>query len=277
MNESCITDITYSNSIDPFHRTQHKHSLYQLIYIKTGTVIFSAANSEYRATAPCLLFISNLESHSINRISHEYERYVISIDPVSAEEKMENAYLMSVFSTHRENFCHVLDVTPIDDRINLLISIIYEERTKYNNKNAGEDWKLLSILLTQVSHLAPDIFHEPTKGIELIIEKIKSELETNVETEMNLNSIAEKYYISRFYLAHSFKKITGYSIKQYQLLCQLSAARNMLVNTERSITEIASLSGFNSMSNFSRYFREKINCSPSQYRERYSCLNKQKD
>lgn len=270
MNNSCVTDIKYSNNIDATHRVPHRHSLYQLIYIKQGTVIFSAANTQYKATAPCLLFISNLESHSIDRISHEYERYVVSIDPVSAESKMKNEYLMSVFSTHKENFCHVLDVTPINDRINLLLTMMYEERTKYKNDTTDDDWKLLSILLTQVSYFSPNIFHMPLKGIEKTIEEIKSELETNISIEFSLDEIADKYFISRYYLAHSFKKYTGYSIKQYRLLCQLALARNLLVNTDLNITDIASRSGFNDMSNFSRYFREKNNCSPSEYRERFS-------
>ena len=62
--------------------------------------------------------------------------------------------------------------------------------------------------------------------------------------------------------------MTGYSIKNYHLLCRVAATRELLETTDLSITDICAHVGFADMSSLARYFKREIGCTPSQYRKR---------
>ena len=74
------------------------------------------------------------------------------------------------------------------------------------------------------------------------------------------------YYISLFYLSHSFKKLTGYSPKQYLLLTRMSYARELLITTDTAVKVITDQCGFNDVNNFIRVFKREYQMTPKQYR-----------
>ena len=65
-----------------------------------------------------------------------------------------------------------------------------------------------------------------------------------------------------------FTTHTGLSPHQYLLEFRLVRARSLLVETEFSIKEIATQTGFEDEFYFSRLFRQKLNLTPSQWRNR---------
>ena len=63
-----------------------------------------------------------------------------------------------------------------------------------------------------------------------------------------------------------FKKVTGYSPIDYLLHVRLSKAAEMLLRSEKTISEIAQECGFTDSNYFSRQFRKNYNLSPREYR-----------
>ena len=63
-----------------------------------------------------------------------------------------------------------------------------------------------------------------------------------------------------------FQKHLGMSLSDYIRLVRISAARNMLEQTDMEVTEIAFASGFSSLSNFYRVFRDMMGQAPKEYR-----------
>jgi transcriptional regulator GlxA family with amidase domain len=57
------------------------------------------------------------------------------------------------------------------------------------------------------------------------------------------------------------------SAKQYQMTVRFQRARDLLINTDKSIKEIAGLLGFHSAFHFSSQFRSITEATPTQYRE----------
>ncbi|RLD93952.1 MAG: hypothetical protein DRJ13_15255 [Bacteroidetes bacterium] len=55
-----------------------------------------------------------------------------------------------------------------------------------------------------------------------------------------------------------------------QYLRNIHHAQRKLISTDKSITDILFDSGFNSISNFNRAFRKINNCTPKEYRKRFS-------
>ena len=82
-----------------------------------------------------------------------------------------------------------------------------------------------------------------------------------------LSELALGYHISESHLSHIFKSVTGYAPIEYLMSCRLSAAKNLLSSSDKSIKEIIDLCGFSDESNFSRTFKKKVGMTPTEFRK----------
>lgn len=87
-------------------------------------------------------------------------------------------------------------------------------------------------------------------------------IEENLEDPIATCELAERLGISTRQLERLFGKYLNTSPKKYFLDLRLHRARNLIVQTEQSITEIAVACGFNSSSHFSKVFRKQYGISP---------------
>lgn len=99
-----------------------------------------------------------------------------------------------------------------------------------------------------------------------IVDLIKKTIIENLSSDLSIAEIAEKLGISLYYMAHVFKKVTCITITEYKKSLKLAYAKRMLVDSEKSMTEIAQECGFGSSSYFSKIFVQYEGMSPSNYR-----------
>ena len=92
----------------------------------------------------------------------------------------------------------------------------------------------------------------------------------------NLDEIANKFFISKYHLAHIFKKHLGTTTNTYLNNRKVSYAAMLLRTTNLNITEISIKSGFNSPAYFFKVFKTINLLSPIKYRKKYSEINKHK-
>jgi len=93
---------------------------------------------------------------------------------------------------------------------------------------------------------------------------VRSYLDANCQQDFNLDSLAQQFSYSKFYLETCFRQAYGESILQYRNRQRMIAAAELL--KDHSVTETAQLTGFSSIYAFSRAFRNHFGVSPSQYR-----------
>ncbi len=87
-------------------------------------------------------------------------------------------------------------------------------------------------------------------------------MEENIEEPLPPSAIAERLGISTRQLERLFGRYLNSTPKHYFLEMRLHRARNLLVQTDQSITEIAMACGFRSTSHFSKVFRGVFGTSP---------------
>ncbi|RXK81248.1 helix-turn-helix domain-containing protein [Filimonas effusa] len=78
--------------------------------------------------------------------------------------------------------------------------------------------------------------------------------------------LAEKVNLSPNYLSDLLKKETGRNGQDHIHYYVIEEAKNILRNTDKSISEIAYLLGFEYPQYFSRLFKQKTGCTPQQFR-----------
>src|SRR5215469_4695418 len=103
-------------------------------------------------------------------------------------------------------------------------------------------------------------------AIESAIARIHNEFASDV----NMKLLAEEHGVGYSWFRHAFAVHTGLSPHQYLLELRLVRARKLLAETNLSIKEIAMQTGFGDEFYFSRLFRQKLNLTPSQWRNRSS-------
>ncbi|MDB3861071.1 GlxA family transcriptional regulator [Paracoccaceae bacterium] len=92
-------------------------------------------------------------------------------------------------------------------------------------------------------------------------------IENNIEEPLTVPQIAKVLGVSQRQLERQFKKNVGCTVVQFGLLKRLQNARLLLISTDMSIRQIATASGFNTMSHFAFSFGKFFGRRPSDYRE----------
>ena len=82
-----------------------------------------------------------------------------------------------------------------------------------------------------------------------------------------IDDMAKASAISRTECFRCFQTVLGKSPVEYLTEYRLSMATTMLVNSERTLSEISNLCGFNSPSYFGKLFRKRCGLSPKKYRK----------
>lgn len=95
-------------------------------------------------------------------------------------------------------------------------------------------------------------------------------MEACIEDPLSPTEIAERIGISTRQMERLFGRYLNSTPKHYYMEMRLHRARNMLLQTEHSVTEIAMASGFRSTSHFSKVFRAQFGRSPISQRNTLS-------
>ena len=84
--------------------------------------------------------------------------------------------------------------------------------------------------------------------------------------DIKLAALAKMEALSEAHYRMLFKQHTGLPPVQYIMQVRIDAAASLLINSRRSIREIAALSGYPDVYYFGRVFKEKMGISPGKYR-----------
>jgi AraC-like DNA-binding protein len=128
---------------------------------------------------------------------------------------------------------------------------------------AGATANLLGLCYS-AQQTQPDTETQHPNAIELAIARIQ-----NAYThDLNMKTLAQELGVSYSWFRSTFTAHTGLGPHQYLLELRIVRARSLLTETEFSVKEIATQAGFEDEHYFSRLFRQKLNFTPSQWRNR---------
>ncbi|MFI3173062.1 MAG: response regulator [Eubacteriales bacterium] len=99
-----------------------------------------------------------------------------------------------------------------------------------------------------------------------IVKQVKRYLKQNYAEDISMSDMARELGISVNYLSALFKKVTGETLKDYRIFLRMEKAMDLLRNSNEQISSIALIVGYDNEQYFSRFFKQKIGCTPSQYR-----------
>ena len=120
-------------------------------------------------------------------------------------------------------------------------------------------------LLTNISFQSESNFYNSEK-----IEKIYNFIKNNFDKKIMLDEAAEMLNMSTVSFGRLIKQRTGKTFVEFTNEIRLGYATRLLIETNKSISEICYECGFNNISNFNRTFKRKQGVTPSEFRINFS-------
>ena len=97
-------------------------------------------------------------------------------------------------------------------------------------------------------------------------EAAQAYMEAHSADKFSLEEMAKALYVNGSYLLRTFRRHTGMTPLYFHHKLRCGKAKELLAQTNRSISEIGEAVGFVSSSHFSHIFRKMESCTPSEYR-----------
>ena len=91
------------------------------------------------------------------------------------------------------------------------------------------------------------------------MEKIITHIHENFTRTITIEELAKMVNVSPSYLAHTFKKQTGYAPVEYVLKMRMERAMMLLTHSSKTVAEISYEVGYESIPAFIKIFKRKNN------------------
>lgn len=127
---------------------------------------------------------------------------------------------------------------------------------------------LLSLFADHLSIQSHQIAVRAANAEPPVITKARQFIREHHKEELSLGQVAAAVHTSVFYFCKLFRKTTGTTFTEFVSRTRVEAAKNLLLNPNLRVSEIAYEVGFQSLTHFNRVFKKIIGESPTDYRGR---------
>jgi AraC-like DNA-binding protein len=257
----------YRFQVPFFEFKWHYHPEFELTYIVKGSGYRIVGNSyEYFSNGDLVLLGSNLPHTWSGKLEDDVKSDAIVIqfskEFISPFIELNESVLIKDMLQHSERGISF----EIDEALVSKIIDLTEA------KGVDRVLKLISILdvlsKKKARLIAPNAFHNVvSKKNELRINKVCSFIQNNFYNKISLKQAADLIYLTESNFCKFFKKATGKTYSDYLNELRINEACRMLVQSEKTISQISFECGFETLSYFNRVFFNKKGMTPSTFKK----------
>lgn len=126
--------------------------------------------------------------------------------------------------------------------------------------------RLLSIFAQHLAMMSNQVFIQMENSEPPVITKARAFIYEHQTEELSLAQVAKAVNMSSFYFCKMFKKVVGINFTEYVARVRIEKSKNLLLNPNLRVSEIAFEVGFQSLTHFNRVFKKILGQSPTEYR-----------
>lgn len=238
----------------------HNHIGYEILVFLKGDADFIVEGNSYALKPMDIILTRNDEMHRILNTSHRtYERIVIHLQDSFFSDPMASQYT-EIFLNRKAGESNLIerDAVKKSGIFDILLRI-----EKYVKEQNPQNELVIRCALTELLHQLNEL---KTSGGIVQNETVKNIIEyinSHLRDDLTLDSLAEKFYISKYYLCRCFKQFTGFTVNRYITHRRIMLVRE-LHREGKSLSAASSEAGFSNYSNFYKAYVNETGYPPSE-------------
>ncbi len=250
----------------------HYHEFDKLLIFLSGNAAYHIEGKTYQLSPFDIVCIPHGDIHCPEiDFSSPYERYILYISPEFYQKSGGDSFLLTALLTSCRTERHYVYHTSLAARMQMemLLQNLRETSDPENDESSSRlnhlyaETLVLQLLLSCTRHL---------KNGELITEQKASYnpkmldvicyINEHYRDDLSVESLAERFFFSRYHLMRQFKESTGYTLHNYISNKRLLAARDA-IKSGTPATTAAICCGFHDYSTFSRAYKKLFGTAPT--------------
>ena len=253
-----------------------KHDFWELVYVDKGELLATAESEEFPIGSGEMLFHAPNEWHNLraNGVtaanvmilsfrcrSKAMEAFVgRRLRPDSRQREL----LRDILKESRQAFCTRLD-DPYDNTL---------QRAK--DAPLGSE-QLIGIYLTQLLISMLRQLEHPSgvdkkSGSVPMLDAMIAYMEQNLSRKLSLEQLAAEFHVSTSYIKRLFSQYKQTGAMGYFTMLKIEQAKQLLRESDRNISQIAELLGYDNIYYFCNQFKKHTGMSPLEYRRSVNAM-----
>lgn len=245
-NRSDKREYLYHSTNTDFVFRKHMHRSFELHYVFAGELLCEVDGHKFSATAGEAVLTLPGQIHSFStRTFNESILFIFSNDWVEDfyRDLRGTRFLPPVCRFERDDFVHTL-CDPNTNKYRIR-SVLYDVCSRFYESCVREKANAADYALTNA---------------------IAAYIEDHYQDPITLTGMAQALGYNHCYLSGFFNRHFGAGFSAYVNGYRIQYAKEYLTATDKKITEIAALCGFETIRNFNRVFRREFGVPPHEYR-----------
>ncbi|MBQ4156357.1 MAG: helix-turn-helix domain-containing protein [Clostridia bacterium] len=257
----CSHNLTEFPKAKDFH--MHAHDVYELYVFISGDAEYFVEGNVYKLKPGDIMIMRQGETHKLQIKSNvNYERISIHFSPMVVYEPI-SADVLNPFNSRPLGLMNLYRSE--DFETNHYLSCV-ETIKKSIDENRTDAYIIAPLNSLLVEILKAYDKKEPKKqknSSKSVATQMVDYINKNLFEELNLQKIADRFFISVSQANRVFKNSVGTSVWEYVIIKRLMAAKEMISSGESAYV-VAEKCGFSDYSSFWRAYKKKFNQNPKQ-------------
>lgn len=154
------------------------------------------------------------------------------------------------------------------DYISKLVQLLFTEHFLNDEKDSYKEITINHLMMVLMNKLKESYYSLDTVPLHHELLELRKKILNSPNSDWNVGKMANLLHISSGYLQAMYKNIFGISCMNDVINGRIRMAREYLIQSAYSVTEISSLCGYNNVEHFCRQFKKVTGCTPGEYRNR---------
>lgn len=242
----------------------HSHDFHKLIICLSGSVNYTIEGKNYVLSPWDILLVpKNMIHHSKTDALQAYERIVLFIDDIYLKNLGDGTLSDCFDRAFDGGKCLFHAEGEIKDIVfSAATELEKEAKKQLFGSSLCTDANFVRIMVN-IGRLSPADDGKEGVVADTRLDEIISYINANYSKDLTIETLAKKFYISRSYLMHKFKNVTGGSVHSYINEKRLTAALSLL-RDGYAATDAAQLCGFSDYTVFYKSFKKMYGYSPAE-------------
>ncbi len=253
----------------------HQHSFFELAYVLSGSAVHWLDGQERVISKGDYMIIDYDANHNYVKNGEDFELinclFLSELIDKTLKNRRNFNDIVNNYMIKLNN--SVVNISPANsifsDDDGYVGELLKRCLWEFDNKQAGYEEIIRSKLIEIIILTMRKNENSHPVSLDPVCEFIIKYTSENMLQRDILKSISEELNYSTSYLSRRFKKNMEISFSEYVQKLRIEQSMCLLGNTDKKITEIATICGYSDMKFFNSIFKKNVGMTPRQFRKEF--------